>query len=624
MRSSTRLLVGLYCRRFLDNDLVSPEGGTQAGVALAVALLAAPGVFNLAWLLFTYSGPFITPSERLLLALDHKYQFLACSMIVTALGAAVEWDALSVDARDAAILGPLPVGAATMWRAKLVALVVFLSVFAAAVNAVPTFGFPVVWLSLMPIGFVRAASVVAVHGLTSIAAAVFGFCAVVSLRSALAASCGARVFRAVSPVVQFALVLGLIAAFLLLPGYSSDMRSRLRASPASLYLSPPLWFVGAYDRLTTRALYADPDLSRDSTWRFWERERIVHTYPVLRIPGRLPEGWVHPSPLFRTEAEARRKYLELQPALGTLAGRAAVALPLAVLSATLLYFLAYLRCGRRLRETEASHLLLPARARRWVSAHAGLLVTRRASERATFFYTLQGLFRSRPHLMRIAGFVAIGAAVAVSALLRAMALNRLARVSPTPVLLSLQLILLFFLIVGLRSALRVPAALDANWVWRLASGRDAEGMLAGVRRSVVAGAVLPLLVCLFPVHAACWGLRVAAFHLLAGLLASLLLTELLFAGFRKVPFTCPHVPGNARLRYVWPFYVLGFVAFTSGLAAIEGKALESATGPAWFVAGMIVAVVVAGLVRRHVMRRDARLVFDEQPEPAVQTLGLAD
>ncbi len=105
----TRLLTRLFCRRFLDNDLMAPSGEFEANIAVLVALLAVPGFFTLAWLLFTYSGPFMTPSERLLVALDHKYQFMACSMIVTALGATLEWDALSMDSRDVAILGPLPV-----------------------------------------------------------------------------------------------------------------------------------------------------------------------------------------------------------------------------------------------------------------------------------------------------------------------------------------------------------------------------------------------------------------------------------------------------------------------------------------------------------------------------------
>ena len=67
---------------------------------------------------------------------------------------------------------------------------------------------------MIPIGFMRALSVVAVHGLTSLAAAVFGFCAVLAVRSLLRLVCGPRLFRAASPIVQFVLALALVVAFL--------------------------------------------------------------------------------------------------------------------------------------------------------------------------------------------------------------------------------------------------------------------------------------------------------------------------------------------------------------------------------------------------------------------------
>jgi hypothetical protein len=469
MRPDTRLLTRLFCRRFLDNDLVAPSGELEANAAVVFALLAVPGFFNLAWLLFTYSGPLMTPSERLLLALDHKYQFMACSMIVTALGASLEWDALSIDARDMAILGPLPVPAGAMWRAKILALVVFLGAFAVALNLIPTIGFPVVWLSLLPIGFVRAASVVGVHALTSLAAAIFGFCAIVALRSLLLVVCGPRLFRAVSTVVQFVLVLALVTALLLLPGYSSGMRSRLRTSTSV-------------------------DLS------------------------------------------------------------------------------------------------------------------------------LQGLFRSGTHRLRVAALLAVGTALAVGALMRTAQTHGLD--APTAALLSLQLIVMFFLAVGMRVSLAVPAALEANWVFQVSPVANTARLLAGVRRALLAGVLVPFLVCLIPLHAALWGVRVAAWHFVAGLLASLLLVGALLAGCRKIPFTCPYVPGKANVKCVWPLYFLGFLAFTSGFAAIEVEMLRRPPGLVQLLVGGIFALVGIVCLQRFAPSKRRALIFDEQPEPSIQTLGL--
>ncbi len=621
MTATTRLLVRLYCRRFLENDLLAPSGENQVNTAVVLALLMAPGFFNLAWLLFAYAGPFTTPSERLLLGLDHKYQFLACSMIVTALGAALQWDALSIDARDRAILGPLPISEGALWRAKILSLVVYLAVFAAAINLIPALGFPIVWLSLLPIGFARAASVVAVHAATSAAAAVVGFAVVVSIRSFLLVACGPRRFRSVSAPVQFSLVLALITFFLLMPGYSTNLRDRLREPSARIAYSPPMWFVGAYDRLTSRALYADPDMTRNSTWRFWERERLGRTYPLVMIPGRLPEAWVHPSPLFKTEVEARAKYQALEPVLDRLAGTALVALLLALVAATSLYAIAYRLHGRRMSEALA---VGPPPARplgRLARLAAARIAVRRPLERATFFFTLQVLARSGPHRTCVAGFAGVGCAIAIGLFAHRPGTPPGMFSLPTPALLALQFVLAFFLVLGVRASLALPASLPAGWIFRTTDCGHAARPLAGVRRALGLGVVLPLLICLLPIHAWLWGGGVAARHLAAGLVLSLLVVEVLLIGFRKLPFTCPRT-GNGDLRVRWPFYCLGFMAVTWGVGALEHAALGSTHGFAAFllVAGLMLGCAATG--RRMWLSRNPRLVFDEEPDPAVQTLGL--
>ena len=51
----------------------------------------------------------LTPGQAAVLSLNDKFFYLALAMIVTALVAASQWDALAIDPRDAAILEPLPV-----------------------------------------------------------------------------------------------------------------------------------------------------------------------------------------------------------------------------------------------------------------------------------------------------------------------------------------------------------------------------------------------------------------------------------------------------------------------------------------------------------------------------------
>ena len=93
---------------------------------------------------FDYVMAVLTPGQAAVLSLDDKFFYLALAMIVTALVAASQWDALAIDARDAAILEPLPVATGTIRRAKMSAVAILGAAVAVAVNAFPSIVFP--WL----------------------------------------------------------------------------------------------------------------------------------------------------------------------------------------------------------------------------------------------------------------------------------------------------------------------------------------------------------------------------------------------------------------------------------------------------------------------------------------------
>jgi hypothetical protein len=612
-----RPLVRLFYRRFLDNDLLSPAADAHASLAVLLALVATPGIFNLAWLLFAYSGPFLTPSERLLMALDHKCQFLACSMIVSALVTVLGWDAMAIDARDRLVLGSLPIPDAMVRRAKLTALMLFQGAFAGAVNLVPTLGFPVVWLSLVPIGIPRGLQVVAVHALVSIAAAGFGFCSVVALRNLLLLVCGPRLFRALSGALQFVLILGLVAGFLLLPAYSSDLRARIAQRARTVVFSPPMWFVGAYDQLTTSALYGDPDLTRDATWRMWERQQITRTYRLRMIPGILPEAWTHPSPSFFHEADARRRYVALRPVLSELASLAVLGGAAAAAAALLLSALAHRLWRRRLLEPAV------ARAHGSWRRPAGLVGWRlatRSGVRAGFSFTLQALCRGQGHRMPIAGAIAAACALTAGSLGRAF--GGAVPVTPTPALLAHQFTVLYCLLVGLRIAAAIPAELRANWIMRLHAASVMAGMLAGARRAFAFGVVLPVLALLFPLHAALWGPRVALLHLLAGWVASALLMESLGLGRRAIPFTTP-CRGSATAPAVrWALALFGLFFFSRGLAWLEYVSLSHPLASAVWPAVSLIVLPLFRAARPPALAGDAASAFESEEETAFVTLGL--
>src|SRR5262245_38703441 len=92
-------------------------------------------------------SPFPLPNRPSVQMLRVQFLYSAWSMVVMALVAVFSWDALALDSRDTAILGPLPVTRGVILRAKVSAVVVFAAAFASAVSIVPAFIHPVLAVS---------------------------------------------------------------------------------------------------------------------------------------------------------------------------------------------------------------------------------------------------------------------------------------------------------------------------------------------------------------------------------------------------------------------------------------------------------------------------------------------
>ena len=227
------LLVRHFLRRFLDNDLLSPNADRHEVIAAACAALVAPGLAATVLLSFKYQFVFHPPGVTSLLALDDKVLYFGCSMTIMALVAAATWDALSLDARDTAILGTLPISRWTIVRAKAAAVVLFASAFAIALNLLPSLMYPALLPGrALPVGPGGFFLLILAHGFISALSGAFGFLAVLTFRELLRAMLGSRWSRRASAIARGTLVVFLATVFLLLPVLSSNV-ARSRLSPAS-------------------------------------------------------------------------------------------------------------------------------------------------------------------------------------------------------------------------------------------------------------------------------------------------------------------------------------------------------------------------------------------------------
>src|SRR5918994_1867886 len=108
-RTSYALLTRLFLRQFLENDLLSPDGDRSQMLAVVGASVISLTLFLSMFMSAQYAMTILMPAHAAVLTLNDKFFYVSLAMLVTALTAAAQWDALSLDQRDTAILQPLPV-----------------------------------------------------------------------------------------------------------------------------------------------------------------------------------------------------------------------------------------------------------------------------------------------------------------------------------------------------------------------------------------------------------------------------------------------------------------------------------------------------------------------------------
>jgi len=173
----------------------------------------------------------------------------------------------------------------------------------------------------------------------------------------------------------------------------------------------------------------------------------------------------------------------------------------------------------------------------------------------------------------------------------------------------------------MRVVFTIPAELRANWVFQLAEDERWLDCCIAVRK-VMTLRVVSLLLLLFPFYAYLWGWPVAREHFIFDLMLSLILVELLLMNFRKVPFTCSYQPGKAYITLLGVFYWLAFTTYAYTMATLERWLLQD--GVRWIVFTFFTLVVLWGLSRRRKPKpaEAPGLIYEDEPNPDVQTLGL--
>jgi hypothetical protein len=590
-----RLVLRLFLRRLVDNDVISPNADRHESLAVLWALVASLGVFVTFFMSTNYLAEFIQlPGPTALSALSDRFLYLSASMAVSALAALMVWDALAVETRDAAILGPLPIPAPTITRAKLAAAFVFGTAFAIGLNAVPSVLYPAfLTMNLRGMHGRVVLQLIAGHATSVVMAGLFGFFGVLAARGLCRLIAGASGFQRISSAVQSSLVVCTITALLLTPTVRKTVVREWIAGATTVRwpARPVLWYLGMNETLAGH---------------------LVAETPVV-LPSRFSYG-----PYRERDEAGRRVYRALSPQFAVLAKRAW----LSVIATACLGVAAFLWTNRRLPEQST-----PGRRRSRLGAIARRIVESltdgNREAQAGFFFAWRILTRSAPHRT----IVAIAVAAGLTHLLMVLATSGVHtfELPPMPLgLFAIDLVMLASLVVGFRYAVTVPAESAApNWTIRMAWSGDERSYLAGVKRAALVAVVVAPLLVLLPLNVALFGIAIAAVHSICSFMIATAALDVLFLGYKRFPFACSYVPIE-NPKVLWPAGFTGVLLATYGFANVERWAFHAPIRAAALGAALGGIIVLVNAVDRS-MRRERRAVnFDEQPARATQRLGLFD
>lgn len=562
MRDLFGVLIRHFFGRFFDNELVSSQGEVHATLSKVIGLLATPGLICF-WLMPKYRIlTFMPPKAAEAASLSDKMFFITFSMVVMGFVTVLEWDALFPDRRDFTILIPLPINLPLIFAAKIVSLCAFVVMFFVAANAIHTFFYPFVAMGRYAT-FLGVVGWIGVHATVMLLATAFVFLFFVALQGALMNVLSFRMFRRVSTYIQLLSVLALLLMLLLFLDTSSLIHSAKNRS--LLYFFPPMWFLGLYESMLGQ-----------------------------------------PEPLAGCREIATR------------------ALTAVSLTSVLAYVVSYKRHVKRSLESEEILDVAPSRISRLLCAFANRYIVRRPLEQASFYFTGKTVVRSRKHWLYLAAYTGVGFALMLQALFGVFSRTGNPSIdAPDASLLSIPLIISFFVLSGMRVVFAIPAELKANWVFQLSEADGRGESLSGVRKAMFVFGVLPLFAALAPVYAFLWGWPTALFHTFFDTVLSLLLIELLLVKFYKIPFTCSYLPGKGNLTGLWFVYWLGFAIYAYSMASLETWILQNALRMAAFYLLGCAAVAAAFFYRNRHLEEGFSLVFDDVPEPVVRTLNLS-
>ncbi len=288
------------------------------------------------------------------------------------------------------------------------------------------------------------------------------------------------------------------------------------------------------------------------------------------------------------------------------------------------YAAGYRRHFIRIAETSDDGVVTHSPSR-WRWTFVQRLVLRSPFQKGCFRFVSKTLVRSEIHRLVMTAVGGLALVLASQALMSAAQTSKsLRQVALSPDALSIPFILTFVLIIGLRVVFEIPTDLRANWIFQLLLDSDHQECEALARKVVLVLTLPWVLGITFAIYLYLAGLTIACLHTLLVATWSILLTNLVLARFRKLPFTCSLPVFKQYSIVILIAFCFGYLIYAVFTPEFESWALFE---PIQFLR-LLPAVVLAWYVPRHLNKTtidlERKLIFEESAVRTVEGLRLSE
>lgn len=560
------LLTSHFFRRLFLNDFVDFEDQMRERV---IGLLAILSVFSF---LLTYA--FLSKYgwvEDTGQSWIEKSILATFFMVIMSLLAVLEWETLTLDTRDFVNLMPLPVKVRTLLAAKFASLCILVGMFVLAMNALSTLLFVLYLPKWKSSSLFYAAGFGGVHLLSMFLACFFAFFINVVLIGLLMAALGPKIFQRLSVAIRSLFLLVHFFFFflfikVLLQGIGAvrlvnNLGSNQEFMNHFLNEFPAFWFVDLYE-----TLLGNRSLTFHGSYRFTLLSLVGLVFLFVMTTG--------------------------------------------------LSYKQYLR-SMEVSSVRKSHF---KSARMILSKGFACVFLRHPVQRAVFNFYGKTLKGSMFHKMRVASFLAVGFGfVLIQIVTRNLLENDFGRINRT--MLSIPFVLIIFLLLGVRRTVNIPVKLPANWIFRLTEWPSVRHYFSGLRKGILFLNVLPLFIGLFSFYALFWDAGTALSHCFFSLAVAVLVMEVFFLVFSKIPFACSWLPGKEKIQLFWLLYLVLILSFVNLITWIELQLLRSPSGFSYFYGSLLFVLIGIRIYQVLFFYRGIRIQFEERLEPVMVDLS---